>query len=181
MAVAYSQNGVIIRGIGNIVTVDGIDYEFVRIGKYYFTTENLKNIFSDLTFNGPVSSPSYRWVENNQTTALQNKYNIGYSVPAIDIINANLPDGWRCADKIEWDYIGNNFGSVNKLELWNNNEIGLSLVRNGNGDTSGNWVNTGSVSNMLSKITLCSFSTDYYTSTGTTTDRFACIRLVKDV
>ena len=168
-------------GGGNVVNVDGIEYEFVRIGKYYFTTENLKNIFSELTLNGPSSQPSYRWFRNNQESSLQNKYNIAYSVPCIDYINNHLPNGWRCANATEWDYIGQNFGSVNKLESWENNELGLSLVRNGNGDNSGNWFNTGIVANMLSKIRLCNFVTGSYQSSDSIIDRFAAIRLVKDV
>lgn len=168
-------------GGANVVNVDGIEYEFVRIGKYYFTTENLKNIFSGLTLNGSVTQPSYRWFGNNQETSLQNKYNIAYSVPCIDYINNYVPIGWRCADKTEWDYIGHNFGSVNKLLSWDNNELCLSLVKNGNGDNSGNWFNIGYAANMLSKITLCSFMTDSYQSSGSITNRFAAVRLVKDV
>lgn len=169
-------------GDTDIVTVEGIDYSFVRVGKYYVTNENLRNEFSSLELNGNVNSASYRWVNNNKDSAIANKYNIGYSVSCMDIIDALLPDGWRCVDKTQWDYMCQNFGSLEKFCSWNNNEMGLSLVRNGNGMDSGTFIGVGSVANMLSRITLCSVDTSgNYTSSGTTTDRFAAIRLYKDV
>lgn len=187
----YKGNGIYKNGAsggGGIssIKVDNIEYAVVKIGNMYFTTENLKNTFSgEIPLTGDATTISCRWVGNNEATARANKYNLVYTIPSIAVIESHLSDGWRVAKRADYDFIGNTIGNVKNNCSWGNNYLGLSLVKNGNGDTEGtSFINTGSVANMRIENGMSSFtnSFSYNVDTSETAQkRFAAIRLCKDV
>lgn len=159
--------------------IDGIEYTAVRIGNKFFTTENFVNIFSgQIEIGAPFGSSSARWVNGNESFSRENKYNLLYSIAAIDVIESNLHDGWRVCTKSDFDYIANNFGSIEKLEKWQTNDFGFSLVQNGNCEGNASFFNVGVVANMRTRTHMCNF---YYNYDTAIVDRFAAIRLCKDV
>ena len=172
-------------GISSI-KVDGIDYDVVKIGNRYFTTENLRNTFSgEIPLTGSSSDVSCRWVNNNEATARANKYNLLYTIQAIAIIENHLTDGWRVAKKTDYDFIAQTIGKPTNNCSWGTNYLGFSLVKNGNGSADGNsFFNVGTVANMRIENGMCSISNDFSYSTDTSETaqkRFAAIRLCKDV
>lgn len=178
--------GSIPSGTGDTITVDGHEYGYVRIGNRYYTTENLMALFDgDIIFDGSFSDPAAIWFNNNETQAKTNKWNMAYSVNAIDVINTHLTDGWRVWTQSDIAYFAQNFASNTKFCAWSNNECGLSLVRNGNGATDKSaFYNVDNVANLRTSTVLCAIDTSgSYTadasSTGAT--RWAALRLVKDV
>ena len=169
-------------GASNVVKVDGIEYEFVRIGNRYYTTENLKNLFpGSLQLNGAFSGASCRWFNNNEAQATANKYNLAYTINSLDVIDSLLSDGWRVNTYSDIMYL-RGFGSGQKFCAWKSNDCGLSFVQNGNGDTDGNfWYNMGNSGGIRTKERLVGIDDSGSILTGDVVDRWAAVRLVKDV
>ena len=176
----YNQGGG--GGVSNIVKVDGIEYEFVRIGNRYYTTENLKNLFTgSIELNGDFSAASCRWFNNNEAQAKTNKYNLAYTINALDVIDSLLDDGWRVNTYSDIMYL-QSFGLGYKFCAWKSNDCGLSFVQNGNGNTDGlSWFNVGNSGALRTRERCISINSDGNITEGNVINRWAAVRLVKDV
>lgn len=168
-------------GMSNVVKVDGIEYEFVRIGNRYYTTENLKNLFTgSLELNGDFYGASCRWFNNNEAQAKSNKYNLAYTINALDVIDSFLHDGWRANTYSDIMYL-QSFGLGSKFCAWLSNDCGLSFVKNGNGNTDGlSWFSVGYAGGIRTRERLVGIDSGGSILSGDVIDRWAAVRLVKD-
>ncbi|MEE6208376.1 MAG: FISUMP domain-containing protein [Alphaproteobacteria bacterium] len=128
----------------NYVKFGGLIYEYVKIGKLYWTTENLKNYTSGALFYNNSSDYSY----------------LGYLYPTIDIISDTntqssfiqnlVHDGWRVPTREDFETLLNYplEELKDKLNSWpsnGNDKTGFNCYKSGFRGVGGSWVPDSSV------------------------------------
>lgn len=90
---------------GNTVTIGGREYPFVRIGDYYWMTENLDWKAPGISINPPPNTEPYQpkaawyYVDEATNGVRGNKYGLLYNAHALD--DVEFPTGWHIPTEAE--------------------------------------------------------------------------------